>query len=645
MSEDNGDSLRIEYGAKATNGRAFGSVTVYYGDKLVHSGRGDLYAESFRQKFSKNVAKAIDNPAAAGTVEQLMIERLEELRAQANEAPPAADADGRPVIQVNNRPLRDITSDVMAAVRKANNPTPVLFTRSGSVVRIKTDEHGRHIIDVVNESSMRWRVARCCNCVRSTGEGRKDVSPPDDLIRDCLALPGTWRFPVLEAVTEIPVLRPDGSILDQPGYDAATRLLYAPDPKLVIPPIPQDPCMEDAAEAADKIREVLVDFPFVDEASRANAIGLIITLAIRAAINAIVPIGLIDAPTPGTGKGLLAEIVALLATGLAAAMMTAPKGEEEWKKVITAQLYAGSTIILIDNVEDPIGSSHLAAAITARVWIDRVLGRTEMITLPQRATWLATGNNITLAGDLPRRAYWIRLDAKLSRPWQGRSFQHPDLAKWVAAHRGELVAAILTMCRAWWVAGCPAASTPVIGGFEAWSKTVGGILAFAGVPGFLGNLAEMYEDNDLDSANWETFLTAWHDRFSDQPVTVANAAKAIFDTNSLKETLPDDLSESLVREPAKFKLRLGHALRKRIQRRFGVKGIYVDRAPDDSHAKVAQWMVTFAGDAGVCGDCSHSSRVNGNSRSTQNAHSYAGGLDYSPQLPASPATHFEEVGQ
>ena len=39
-----------------------------------------------------------------------------------------------------------------------------------------------------------------------------------------------------------------------------------------------------------------------------------------------------------------------------------------------------------------------------------------------------------------------------------------------------------------------------IGSFEGWAEVMGGILQVAGVPGFLGNLQEMYEQADAEGS-------------------------------------------------------------------------------------------------------------------------------------------------
>src|SRR5262249_39847120 len=141
--------------------------------------------------------------------------------------------------------------------------------------------------------------------------------------------------------------------------------------------------------------------------------------------------------------------------------------------------------------------------------------------LPQRATWMATGNNLRVGGDIARRCYWIHLDALTARPWQRDGFRHKDLGQYVLDHRGPLLTAALTLGEAGFAAGCPPASVAKVGGFEAWARTVGGVLAHAGVEGFLGNLDGLYAQVDEEEVAWEMFLKAWRDVYQDQPRTVA----------------------------------------------------------------------------------------------------------------------------
>ena len=78
----------------------------------------------------------------------------------------------------------------------------------------------------------------------------------------------------------------------------------------------------------------------------------------------------------------------------------------------------GQSIVNIDNIENTLWTPSLASILTANTFQDRILGKSEMMTLPNRCTWIATGNNIRIAGDLPRRCVLIKIDAKVPQPWR-----------------------------------------------------------------------------------------------------------------------------------------------------------------------------------------------------------------------------------
>lgn len=501
-----------------------------------------------------------------------------------------------PCIVVSGQPLREKTNNAIKALRCANEP-PVVFVRGAQLARVRSDERARPIIDAVGEAQLRGRLTRIADFIAVDRHGaEKHVSPPMDMVRDALAL-GTWPFPALEAVVETPVLRADGTVLETPGYDDETRLIYCPAAGLSIPRVPATPSSEQLRAAIAKIIDVFADFPFVDVASAANLLGLLLTPLLRTVVMGPVPIALLDKPKMGTGASLLAEVIAILTTGRPAAMMTAPTKEEEWRKHITATLLSGATLILIDNVEHPLASASLAAALTCSVWEDRVLGRSEMVQLPQRATWACTGNNIRLGGDLPRRTFWVRLDPQHARPWKRTGFRHPDLLSFVTQERGGLLAAALTVVRAWFAAGCPTADVPVLGGFKSWARIVGGVLAYAGIKGFLANQDDLFEQLDEETPEWVGFITAWYATFGDRAVTVADLTTEVqCETSPLREALPADLAESLDGKGS-FSRRLGKALARRADQVFDVPQVgtlRLIRAGSDAQKNAVRWRVVVA---------------------------------------------------
>ena len=107
-------------------------------------------------------------------------------------------------------------------------------------------------------------------------------------------------------------------------------------------------------------------------------IGLLLTPLIRQSISGHVPIALLDAPRPGTGKSLLAETVAMIATGRKAAMIAAPYDDDnEWRKRIASTLADGATIIVIDNVHGRLQSAALDLALTSHTMQERILGQSK----------------------------------------------------------------------------------------------------------------------------------------------------------------------------------------------------------------------------------------------------------------------------
>jgi hypothetical protein len=508
-----------------------------------------------------------------------------------NEIVPAT----RPKIITTGKQLREQTEAVLHAMYAANVP-PSVFVRAGELVRLVPDENGRPKVIALRDASLRGRMARVADYYR-LGKGGVEIAipPPSPVVSDITAL-GQWAFPGLAGVTEVPVLRENGSILTEAGYDTVSRLFYWPAEGMDVPPIPSHPSAAEIQAAREIIEEALGEFPYDSDASKANAIGTLLTPIVRPAIHGPVPIALLDAPQQGTGKSLLSSVIAITATGRPGAMMAAPDNDEEWRKRITATLYSGPSVITIDNIEGQLKAPSLANALTAEVWKDRILGRSESIELPQLATWMATGNNIRLGGDLQRRAFWIRLDAHSGTPWLGRTFKHPDLKAWVLENRGKIIGALLTLARAWFVAGQPTAKSPILGSYESWSRTIGGILEHAGVHGFLGNLEALYNHADEEAAEWEAFLLSLAGHFRGRDFTTAALGRDLESLPALVAELPGNLEEAWAKRNSGVSLpkRLGKAFSGLKERRFGESEVRIVPAGKAGH--VQKWKVIGRGE-------------------------------------------------
>jgi hypothetical protein len=355
---------------------------------------------------------------------------------------------------------------------------------------------------------------------------------PPAWVADTLASRGEWTFPVLEGIVHAPTLRPDGSILDTPGYDPDTGLLLdLHGPRY--PAIPARPTLDNARTAIGILQEPLLDFPFAEPHDLSATLAYILTPVARPAIQGPVPLGGISANTPGTGKGLLADLISLIGTGRHATKWPQVSEEEEERKRLLSIGLAGYPLVCIDNVTRPMGSPALDMALTSLVYSDRALGVNQAQEVPMTCVFLATGNNLSYKADLLRRVVPITLFSTEENPEARTTFRHPRLLLWVAEHRPSLVVAALTILRGFFVAGCPAQHLSPIGSYEAWSDLVRQTLVWAGEADPAAGRAELaQEQGDPEVALFRVLLECWHTCYQatlDTPRTLKNVLADIQD--------------------------------------------------------------------------------------------------------------------
>ena len=288
------------------------------------------------------------------------------------------------------------------------------------------------------------------------------------------------------------------------------------------------------------------------------------------------PLHVIEAPTAGSGKSLLVNLLAVLATGEPANARALPTGDDEVRKMITSELVTGRSLFVIDNVDNrrPLDSASLASVLTATSWTDRVLGFTRMVTVPNRSVWVLTANNPRISMEITRRCVRIRIDPCMDRPWLRGGFRHTALLTWALEHRAALVHAALTLVQHWVANERPRANAR-LGSFERWSETMGGILETSAVPGFLGNLHALYETADAEGAMWRELVEAWWSEYQQKAVRVAELAKFCASNDLLASVLGDGSEKAQ-------QIRLGRALQNARDRMFGH---YRIEAVKDAHTK------------------------------------------------------------
>jgi hypothetical protein len=409
----------------------------------------------------------------------------------------------------------------------------------------------------------------------SEREGIRNISPPRDLCANFLKAPDDWRGVLpIDAIKTAPFVDADGSICAIPGYHTNARVWLSLPADFRLPDTTPTP--ENIAAAKSLLLDTLLgEVSFVDAASRAHAVGLMILPFVRGLIDDQTPLHLFDAPTQSSGKTYAAQIC--VAPFSEAIPSPEKKNDEENRKSLFAQLATGCSHVFLDNIKGRLSDPTLAAAITVKSMKDRLIGTGQMVTVSTRVTWLATSNNAQLDRDAVSRCIMIRLDTNDENP-EGREYSHDPL-RYIAANRAQVIGAILTLVRAWQVAGSPEKNGKCVSRFKRWEKLIGGILETNGIAGFLENINEARNNLDPETDAWRSFVAMWHAEHGTSYLTT-------------KELLPialkcDELAE-IIGEKEGQATRLGKMLlskRDKVFNSFKISRIAVN-------AKVPKWRVS-----------------------------------------------------
>lgn len=364
--------------------------------------------------------------------------------------------------------MAEIVDAAEAALIKRGEP---IYRRGGELVYIEAlDNYGhgnrQRTAYSFQPATMHWlldQMARSTDWFKIGAKGNTFPADPKEQYANMLLKRSHKRFPELRGVLNAPTIDvATGRLIEKEGYDDATRLLLV-DLK-PYPPVPENPTLLDAEQALEKLKHLLRGFEFVSDADHSVAVAALLTGLVRPTCRTAPIIG-ITSPTAGTGKSLLAEAVCIVATGRKPPGLSQGKTPEEDEKRLASVLRAGRQVILIDNCERYVQGDFLCSMLTMEAVQTRILGKTQSLNLPTSALVIATGNNLTFAGDMTRRAVLIHLDAGVERPDE-RVFKW-NVCDEAMDQREYLVVAGLTMLRAYDVAGRPEQLKP-FGSFEDW---------------------------------------------------------------------------------------------------------------------------------------------------------------------------------
>jgi hypothetical protein len=437
---------------------------------------------------------------------------------------PAFQVGGRPpppTIRYIAGKLPEVVDQAERALIQADlglHQRSTFIVRAG-IVRATTEEAGqadrrriipqgeRAIVEAMTQAAIWERFD-------ARSEEWVSIDAPMAVANTYLQRVGRWRLPVLSGLLNAPTLRADGSILSAPGYDTATGLLLDASVRRFAP-VPDEPTRDDARAALDLLASLIANFPFVSGVDRSVALSAILTACIRRNLPTA-PLHAFDAPVAGSGKSKLVDIATLIATGRVAAVIAQGQKEEELEKRLGALMLAGEQVVAIDNCEAPLGGDFLCQMLTQTSLRMRILGKSEVPELPTTALVTATGNNLTLIGDMTRRAILCRLDPRCERPELRRFNSDPVLL--LQEGREPYLVAALTVLRAFHIAGRPLQADP-LGSFEVWSNWVRGALIWLGEADPVDSMEDIRADDPRQEAI-TAVLTQWWEVLSDRTVTV-----------------------------------------------------------------------------------------------------------------------------
>jgi putative DNA primase/helicase len=405
--------------------------------------------------------------------------------------------DDRVAIRISSDNIAETVTEVEDSVRALRLP---LYRRGSLIVRAglvseKLPDGSAQVSLLsphLSPAGLGDELSKAVAFAKYDGRAKKYVSchATKLLLESILARGSFSNLLPLNGLTDIPLIRSDGTLLDKPGHDEQSGVLFLPSG--IVIKIPRNPTLDDAKNAVAILSKLVREFPFVTETDRAVAISALISACCRPTIGPT-PLHAFSAPTPRTGKGLYVSIVAIVATGCEPGRFVLTKhDEDELEKRLNTQLLKGQRIISIDNITKALGGDAICTTLTEKTQAIRILGQSRDVDIANTAFLMANGNNLCLEDDLNPRSVLCRMDSGKEHP-EERQFRFNARA---LAHRarGVLVSACLTIVLAHHAAGSPRKTIP-LGGFEGWSRRVRDALIWAGMPDPCGNKAAL-RDND-----------------------------------------------------------------------------------------------------------------------------------------------------
>ncbi|MGQ2901725.1 hypothetical protein [Neoaquamicrobium sediminum] len=452
----------------------------------------DVISSAFAQIYKEN---------AKSNVVKYSSTKLEECcyeyeRILMSSAAPLYWSDGRVIVEEVETPIPIWHTG--ANGRKYQQTTPVKQIGIRRLIPISMDDViGQHV-ETRKWNGKQWVPQGVPSKVSATILNRKN--------------PG---YKTLRGILSCPSIRPDGSIIDTPGFDKQTGYYRSSDimlsagfrESLAKAETDSEYAMAVATACLRHLRRLFVEFPFYDPEtgvtreidktaslddltdttrypvtiSESATIAELLTTIARSAFE-VVPAFAQSAPNYGEGKTYAAELIVFLHSGKWPAKLFWSSSKEENDKMLATCLNNGFQNNVIDNVNGTLASVLLAQAIDSKRPMVRLLGKNELTEREQWCVFHLNGVNISPTEDLGRRLIYSNLNSGVENP-KNRNFRFNPRAM-IENDRIGFIQSALFILSAYSAHGLGKGVVDVgkIASFQDWADMICGALMWLGCP-------------------------------------------------------------------------------------------------------------------------------------------------------------------
>ena len=362
-----------------------------------------------------------------------------------------------------------------------------------------------------------------------TGWRRLDAAPAP-LVSQVLArraYPDDPAPPLLDGLTEAPVMRRDGTVVTAPGYDPSTCLyLHWKGPHVEVP---EGPTRDDARASYARLRALFSTFHYQgDDTARetmiAATVAAMLTPLVRFAMGAgtSAPGFMWSATDVASGKSTMAKACGVAVLGRIPAATQYTNDDDEMAKRAASIASTGRPVWFLDNVRASVEGSTLEQVLTCDgAYEARMLGTNEPRRMNWNSTIYMTGNGASYSPDMARRMRHIALrpHANDAEREAAQSSDHYDIAGWMLAHRVEVLRDLLTIARAHHIAGQPSSGSS-LDSFDEWCRWCAWPIWWAS--GYCPSKADPPPDATRGTGAARIAAVSWWEAFGDKRVTAAS---------------------------------------------------------------------------------------------------------------------------